>query len=118
MSSPQQQFITRPLPELFGRNLGYGFAGVGVSTAIGNYTQAVADLVFPPGLLSMLDLIRTYNSLNPAAGPLGPGWTAGFSASLQPATPQGLLHHAAAQVDFHDQDGRVLVFIPNATGGS
>jgi hypothetical protein len=34
VNAPQEQSITRPVPELFGRNPGYGFAGFGVSTAI------------------------------------------------------------------------------------
>jgi hypothetical protein len=42
--------ITRPPVEIFGRYPGYGFAGIGVSTAIGNFTQTSFDLTFPSGL--------------------------------------------------------------------
>jgi hypothetical protein len=76
-----QQFITRPVQELFGRYPGYGFAGIGVNTAIGNFTQQATDLPFPAGLLGLLNWTRTYNSLSGAVGALGPGWTTAFSAS-------------------------------------
>jgi len=39
MPTGSSQFITRPVQELLGRNPGYGFAGTGVSVAIGNYTD-------------------------------------------------------------------------------
>jgi hypothetical protein len=55
MSSPQSAVITRPPVEIYGRYTGYGFAGLGVSTAIGNFTQSTVDLPFPPGLLGLLD---------------------------------------------------------------
>jgi hypothetical protein len=87
MASPQQQFINRPPQELFGQHPGYGFAGFGVNTAIGNYTETPVDLGFPGGLLGLLDLTRTFNSLSTAAGTLGPGWTHAFGASVRPATP-------------------------------
>jgi Domain of unknown function (DUF6531) len=61
-------------------------------------------------MLGLLNWGRTYNSLSAAPGGLGTGWTISFSASLQPSGPQGLLHHTAAHVSFHDEDGRVLVF--------
>ncbi len=44
MNAPQQQFISRPVAELFGRHPGYGFAGFSVNTAIGNYTTTATDL--------------------------------------------------------------------------
>lgn len=49
--------ITRPPTEIFGRHTGYGFAGLGVSTAIGNFTQTAIDLSFPAGLLGLLDFM-------------------------------------------------------------
>jgi RHS repeat-associated protein len=116
MSSSHDQFITRPVPQLFGRWAGYGFAGLGVSTATGNFTQSVQEIQFPPGLLGLLDWSRTYNSLNTAAGTLGPGWTAAFSSSLAP-TEHGLLHHTTGPVSFTDDDGRVLTFTPAAGSG-
>lgn len=112
-----QQFITRPAQELLGQNPGYGFAGLGVSTALGNFTQTTADLSFPPGLLGLLDWQRTYNSHSGAIGALGPGWTTSFSAHLVASPPQGLLHHTASPVTFYDEDGRVLAFTPAEGGG-
>ena len=85
---PPQAFITRPPAELFGTHLGYGFAGLGVNTAIGNFTQTITDLTFPGSLLGLLDWTRTYNSLSGTAGALGPGWTTGTAAAgAQRASP-------------------------------
>jgi RHS repeat-associated protein len=113
-----QQFITRPPVEIFGQYPGYGFAGLGVSTAIGNFTQTAFDLPFPGSLLGLLDWQRTYNSHSGAIGALGPGWTTSFSASLVVTPAQGgLLHHTAASVTFHDEDGRMLTFAPDGAGG-
>jgi hypothetical protein len=33
----QQEFINRPSAQLYGQHPGYGFAGLGVNTAIGNF---------------------------------------------------------------------------------
>src|SRR5580698_6516063 len=108
--SPAASFLTRPVVELLGRHQGYGFAGIGVSTAIGNFTQTTADLTFGPGLLGLLNWQRTYNSHSGAIGALGPGWTTAFSARLVAPPPEGLLHHTASPVTFFDEDGRVLTF--------
>ena len=110
MSDTPSQLVTRPLAELFGRHTGYGFAGLGVSTAIGNYTETDADLTFPDGLLGLLDWNRTYNSLSSAAGSLGRGWTTSLSASLD-------VSQAGGPVQLHDVDGRVLPFTSAAAGG-
>jgi RHS repeat-associated protein len=112
-----EQFITRPVEELFGRHPGYGFAGFGVSTAIGNYTETAVDLGFPGGLLGLLDMARTYNSLSTAAQTIGPGWAHSYAAGLQPGPAPGLLHHTPSSVTFTDVDGRVLTFTPNPAGG-
>jgi hypothetical protein len=112
VNTPQQS-ISRPVPELFGQYPGYGFAGFGVSTATGNYTHTAIDLGFPGGLLGLLDLTRTYNSLSDTAGSLGTGWAQSLSVSLTPpaagATPPS--------VTFHDAHGRVLTFVPDPAGG-
>ena len=110
--------ISRPPVEIFGRYPGYGFAGLGVSTAIGNFTQTTFDLRFPDTLLGLLDWQRTYNSHSGAVGVLGPGWATSFSASLVviPALG-GLLHHAVGSVTFNDEDGRILAFAPDSAGG-
>lgn len=68
VNAPQQQFVSRPVQEIFGYRPGYGFAGFAVNTAIGNYTHTDVDLGFPGGLLGLLDATRSYNSLNTAGG--------------------------------------------------
>ncbi len=113
----QQDFITRPPAQIYGQQLGYGFAGLGVNTAIGNFTHTAADLAFPGSLLGLLNWTRTYNSLSGTAGALGPGWTAAFSSRLVVAPAQGVLHHTAGQVTFYDDDGRVLPFAVAPDGG-
>ena len=114
MSSLQANIITRPPAEIYGRPTGYGFAGLGVNTAIGNFTLTSTDLLFPSGLLGLCDWARTYNSLSETEGALGNGWTTAFSARLVPSAAQGLLHHTAGPVTFYDDDGRVLTFTPGA----
>jgi len=106
-----QEFITRPLSELFGRHPGYGFAGIGVSTAIGNYTETDVDLSSPGSLSGLLDWTRTYNSLSTDSGVLGRGWATSFGASLELAPPG-----SPGSVQFHDVDGRVLTFTPEPAG--
>ena len=110
--------ITRPPVEIFGRYPGYGFAGLDVNTAIGNLAQITLDLQFPGSSLGLLDWQRTYNSHSGAVGALGPGWTTSFSASLVVTPAQGgLLHHTAASITFHDEDGRILTFASDGAGG-
>ncbi len=84
MSTPQQ-YIDRPVPELFGNHTGSGFAGFGVSTAIGNYTETAVDLGFPASLLGLVGLARTFNSLSTTTGTIGPGWASGLAANLTPS---------------------------------
>jgi RHS repeat-associated protein len=115
VSTSATQAITRPLQELFGRHSGYGFAGVGVNTAIGNYVNVAVDLPFPAGLYGLLNWTRTYNSRNTESGALGVGWTTSYSAHLS-VSQQGVLHHTLT-VEFHDDDGRVLTFSANPGGG-
>jgi hypothetical protein len=55
MSLEAASLITRPPTEIYGRHTGYGFAGFGVNTAVGNFTQQATDLSFPAGLLGLLN---------------------------------------------------------------
>lgn len=109
--------ITRPPIEIFGRHSGYGFAGLGVSTAIGNFVQTTIDLAFPAGLLGLLDWQRTYNSHSGAIGALRPGWSTSLSASLVVGAASALLHQTPGTVTFHDEDGLVLTCPPDQAGG-
>ena len=117
MPPASSQLITRPIGELFGQHPGYGFAGIGVATAIGNFTQTGTDLGFPGGLLGLLDWARSYNSLSTAAGLLGPGWATSLTPGLQLSGEPELAGQPAGTVLFHDVDGRVLPFLPDGTGG-
>ena len=107
-------FITRPPAELLGQHPGYGFAGLGVSTAIGNFTQTAPGISFPPGLLGLVDWRRTYNSRSESVGILGPGWATSFSARLLPPA-HGQLYQGGPVIFYHE-DGRVLTFA-QADGG-
>ena len=113
---PPRGSVTRPPAQIYGQHLGYGFAGLCVNVATGNFTQMAVDLTFPGNLSGLLDWTRTYNSLSGAAAALGPGWTVAFSARLQ-VSEQGLLHQTVGQVTFFDEDGRVLPFLPAEGGG-
>jgi RHS repeat-associated protein len=116
MNSPQSPFITRPLAELLGNTPGYGFAGVGVSTAIGNFTTSQADLSFPGSMLGLLDWTRTYNSLGATGGILGNGFSHALSASLI-LPEQGPGQENPQSIQLQSPDGRVLTYTPDPAGG-
>ena len=63
-STPYQHLTSRP-----------------VNTASGSLFESFTDVSFP-GAGTPLVFRRAYNSLDTTAGPLGPGWTFGFNASL------------------------------------
>jgi RHS repeat-associated protein len=106
MSAPESGFFTRPVNELFGQPAGYGFAGAGINTATGNFTDTELDLRMPSELI---DWARTYNSRDDTDGVIGRGWTVAFTAHL--------VVDDAGNVVFHDDAGRVLTFIPDGGGG-
>src|SRR5205814_4602773 len=87
---------------IFGGHTGYGFAGRNVNVATGNYTIYVVDLSFADTTLGMTDWHRTYNSLDTTRRPLGIGWATAFSARLH--------QRENGDVEFHGEDGRVLIF--------
>jgi RHS repeat-associated protein len=116
MSSPRPRFITRPTAELLGSVPGYGFAGVGVNTATGNFTTSQADLSFPGALLGLLDWTRTYNSLGATTGILGSGFSHTLSAALILPEPSAA-QESPQPIQFASPDGRVLTFTPNPAGG-
>lgn len=64
MTRPAESIITRSPAEMYGRHSGYGFAGLSVNTAIGNFTQTSVDLPFGSGMLGLLNWGRTYNSVS------------------------------------------------------
>jgi RHS repeat-associated protein len=85
--------------EFFGRHSGYAYAGLGVHSAIGNFTLTEIDLPVADGLLAWT---RTYNSRDDDAGVHGRGWTAAHEVRLE--------FEADRDVLLHDRDGRVLRF--------
>lgn len=53
-----------------------------VNTATGNFHTSETDIALPgPGV--PFEFTRSYNSLSSASGPLGPGWTHPYNASLE-----------------------------------
>lgn len=116
MSSAQSNLVTRPISELLGREGGSGFAGSGVNTAIGNHTASNVDIGFSSVPTGLMDWTRTYNSLDTKIGSVGPGWTTSFSARLV-ITREGVIVHHDGPVEFHHEDGRVLTFTPDGSGG-
>ena len=90
MPDEAASFSTRPPAGIFGQYPGHGFAGLGVSTAIGSFTNTALDLGFPGSLPGLPDWQRTYNSHSGAIGALGPGWTTSFTATLVVTPAQGV----------------------------
>jgi RHS repeat-associated protein len=78
-----------------------------VNTATGSLTHEVTDLTMPATGVSFA-LTRYYNSIDPTAGPLGPGWTHTYNASLT--------INAGGDVTAHAGSGQQLEFIKNADG--
>jgi YD repeat-containing protein len=58
-----------------------GFQAEPVNTALGSFVTSSTDLSLP-GVGVPFAFTRTYNSADSTAGPLGPGWTHGYAASL------------------------------------
>ena len=99
---------TRSAQNLFGSRRWDQRAGDPVSLATGNLTDTWADLEAPQGTWGA-GWLRTYNSLNPAVGVLGVGWSTLIDTRLS-ANPDG-------SYTFRDIDGREVVFLPDGTGG-
>jgi len=105
-----------PLPPE--RTLGNGGFGNGsnpqvlqaepVNTATGNYVTTATDVRLPGRGLD-LALVRTYNSLATAGGPLGPGWTHSLAARIV-ANPDG-------SATFVAEDGAMTTYAGDGSGG-
>lgn len=85
---------------LFGFRRSSGYVADPVNTATGNFTTATVDVDF---IVDGLDWSRTYNSRNPDAGALGPGWSAGFDATA--------VELPGGDVAVTDWDGRRVTFV-------
>jgi len=82
-------------------------AGDPVDTATGNFTDGFTDLGGTAALPG-LDLVRSYNSANPAVGSMGRGWTEPYGSTATDLT---------SFVDVSLTDGRVVRF-PLSAGGT
>lgn len=69
-------------PQAFGADPTTGYANDPVNTATGNFLEPETDVSFDGGC-SALMWGRMYNSLNPAAGGFGPGWSSWTEAGLR-----------------------------------
>jgi RHS repeat-associated protein len=105
---PVPPAVSRPWLSLLGIRLSSGYASDPVNTAIGNFVQQVTDLPFAEGVFG-LDWARGYNSLDATPGALGIGWVGAFAATVN--------EQANGEVILRDNDGRVVTFHPNGTGG-
>lgn len=79
-----------------------------VDTATGNYVSQATDVALPGRGLGFA-FTRTYNSLDTAIGPLGPGWRANFGAAL--------VLEVGGTARFIAEDGGQYVFTPDGGGG-
>ena len=68
-------------PEAIGAPPTTGYANDPVNTATGNFLEPETDLTFGGGAAS-LRLTRMYNSVHPAVGAFGPGWSSWTEAGL------------------------------------
>ncbi len=83
------------------------FQGDPVNTATGAYSDTVTDAKLPgPGVT--FGFTRAYTSLDTASGPLGPGWTDPYQASLS--------FDGSGNATFRSADGQQMVFAKNANG--
>ena len=82
------------------------FQGDPVNTATGAYSDTVTDAQLPgPGVA--FAFTRAYTSVTTATGPLGPGWTDPYQASLS---------LGSGTATFTSGDGQQMVFTQNANG--
>lgn len=89
-----------------------------INTATGAFFETNSDLAIP-GRGVPLSASRTYDSsIGGQNGPLGFGWTTGYSARLvvDPSVPPAALD-AAAAVDVVQENGSQVTFTKNSSGG-
>lgn len=87
-------------PQAYGAPPTMGYSNDPVNTTTGNFLEPESDLGFTGGAAS-LGFTRMYNSLNPAVGAFGPGWSSWTEASLRLADDAAHWAHP---------DGREVVF--------
>ena len=83
------------------------YAGDPVNTATGAYSETVTDAKLPgPGVT--FAFTRAYTSLDTTSGPLGPGWTDPYNASLS--------FDGSGNATFRSADGQQMTFTKNGDG--
>lgn len=96
-------------PDSSGGVAAQNFRGDAVDTATGEYTDSFTDATTNgPGV--PLSVTRNYSSGVTAAGPLGPGWTMPWFASLSADS-------AAGTVTFNSENGSQYAYTSNGSGG-
>lgn len=88
---------------------GYGAAADGVNLSLGNFTTQATDLSITTAGEPM-NLVRTFNGLNPRTGIFGQGWSTTYEMKLAVNCGTG-----AATVVY--PDGRMETHSPNGAGG-
>jgi RHS repeat-associated protein len=83
-------------------------AGDPVNTATGALVETFGDLTLP-SVGQSIELTRTYNSLDTTEGPLGPGWSFAYGATL--------LEDEAGVITFRDGSGTQTRFSAVLGGG-
>jgi RHS repeat-associated protein len=95
-------------PDSSGGTAMQNFRGDAVDTATGEYTDSFTDATTnTPGV--PLAVTRNYSSGVTAAGPLGPGWTMPWFASLS-------VDSAAGTVTFNSENGSQYTYVSNGDG--
>lgn len=79
-----------------------------VNTATGNYASHATDLSLPGRGLPFA-FTRTYNSLDPSTGTLGPGWSHNYASRLA--------FEGGGAVRFFAEDGAQYLYQPDGAGG-
>ena len=85
-----------------------GYAAEPVNVILGNYTYSHTDLGFGTRGIP-IQLARTYNSMDPADGLFGVGWTSTYDVSLSADSSTG-------DVTVRNQDGRRDLYTLNGDG--
>jgi RHS repeat-associated protein len=110
-SQPQAEAIGCPCgPNSAGQGMGQEFRGDAVDTATGEYADSFTDAVLKSAGYP-LTVTRSYSSGLTAPGPLGPGWTMPWFASLS-------IDSATGDVTFNSENGNQYVYTPDFDGGA
>lgn len=96
----------KPLYRCLGHNPAMGYLADPVNTGIGNFVHYSDDLMIL-GIGPLLHITRTYNSVSPADGPFGYGWTFSYGMRLE-------IEEGEASVTCIGDDGGHIEYIKNS----